>query len=147
VLYRWGNQSHDQRRASLVCKQAVSAEILVPIAFGVIGLELLCTLLVTWTFSRHRAILRRHLGHRVLEDLDAAENETIRRAVATEYERTLYRKVDLLVIAFHLPALASWVAATRQRTTPRVYYHLVTVAFWLVLSFGVAKGIALLRGA
>lgn len=110
-------------------------------------IEVFSVFIVRWTASRQGRILQRHLGGRTMEILDESEREQVLSSVAAEYDRTVHRKIELLVIAFHIPALATSGLVTRQSTTPPLYYHGVTIAFWLALSVGLIKVFAKVRGA
>jgi hypothetical protein len=125
----------------------VTSKILVYLLSALFAIEIISILVVRWTASRQRRLLQRQLAGRTMESLDEPQREKVLSTVAGEYDQTIYRKSELLVIAFHIPALASWGIATRQSTTPPLYYHAATMAFWLALVFGFIKVIAKLRGA
>ena len=114
---------------------------------GLVAIEIICMLVLRWTASRQGRILQRHLAGRAMESLNESEREEVLSSVRAEFDPTVHRKMELLVITYHLPALASWGIVTRQSTTPPLYYFAVTMAFWLAVSVGVSKVIAMLRGA
>ena len=109
-----------------------------------VGIEIISIVIFKRTRSRHRQILNRYLGDQLLDSLSESERERVLRAAAAEYNRTIHRKIDLLIIAFHLPALASWDGITRQSRTPPLYYFLVTMGFWFALLFGAIKCVGIL---
>ena len=111
-----------------------------------VAIEIISILISMWTRSRHRQILHRHLGNQLLDSLGEPQRQQVLRAAATEYNRTLHRKIDLLILTFHLPALASWGGITRQSRTPPLYYFLVTMGFWFALLFVAIKCVGMLSG-
>ena len=125
----------------------VNSKTILYLLASLLAIEIVSTFVVMWTASRHGLIFRRHLAGRAMESLDESEREDVLSKVAAEYDLTLYRKIELIVIAFHIPALASWGIATGQSVTPPLYYYAATMAFWLAVSLGVITVISKLGGA
>jgi hypothetical protein len=117
----------------------LTTKLLVWLLSSLVGFEILSTLVLMWTVSRRRQILQRLLAGCPLESLDEVDCEQVLRSVAAEYDGSVYRKIDLVVIAFHLPALASWGIATGRAKTPPIYYYTCTVLFWFGVLVGLIK--------
>jgi hypothetical protein len=122
------------------------SEILLPLTIALIVAEILSTLLVMWTGLQRRRIQQRHLAGRSMESLDDSQRQEMARNAGAEYDRTIQRKVDLLVIAYHLPALASWGAITRRSSISPLYYYGVNMLFWFVVFFVAIKVISKIGG-
>src|ERR1041385_701901 len=84
--------------------------------------ELCMIAIVRRSTSQMKRTLDRILAGQSLDQLEPEQREAMFSKAAQEFSQTIYRKLELLVIGYHLPALASWVAITRKRTTSPTYY-------------------------
>lgn len=124
----------------------MNSKAIIYLILGLIAIEVVTTLIAKWTSSHGRDDLQRRLGGRPLESLSEAEQESILEAVHADYNQTPYRKIDIAIFAYHMPALASWGIFTGRSAVSLFYYYPVTITFWFVIGLGILKGIAKLRG-
>jgi hypothetical protein len=103
------------------------AAVLWAIELGMIAILKCSTSQLKKTFDRE-------LNGRILDKLSAVEQEAAFSCASEKHFKTVYRKLELFVIAYHLPALASWVSLTRKTTTPGVIYFGITFLFWFAVS-------------
>src|SRR5687767_6448515 len=91
-------------------------------AIGIlILLELITLLVFRISRARYVAITHRLLAGRDPELLEKSTQEEIENQAHIEHHNTIYRKLDLICIAFQLPGLASWGILTGRNTTPPLY--------------------------
>ena len=124
----------------------MTSSLVLSLIIILVGIEIVCLLIMRWHGLHQRRIIQRHIGGQPIDSLDEPRRTQVLKAAHAEYSRTIHRKIDLLIIAFHLPALASWGSITRQSRTPPLYYFLVTMGFWFALLFGAMKCVRMLLG-
>ena len=86
---------------------------------SLILVETLSTVILKWTSSRYRRVLEQHLSGRSIESLSELERKQVESTAANHYNRTAYRKIELVVITLHLPALASWAGLLASLQRPQ----------------------------
>jgi hypothetical protein len=97
------------------------------------AVEILMVALTKWTSAKQRRILERKLQGKALDTLASEDREQVIAETFQEFSQTFYRKLELIVTTYHIPALASWVVLTGKRRATPWYYFGVSVAFWFFL--------------
>jgi hypothetical protein len=105
------------------------------VTIGVLlALEFLTVLVFKLSRSHYLTIADRLLAGRDPNSLELDEQEQFQQQLYFEHHKTIYRKLDLVCIAFQLPGLASWGILTRKPDTPPWYCFPVSFGFWLIFA-------------
>jgi hypothetical protein len=104
-------------------------------------IEIALVLVLLVTTAQRRKILEANLRGQPLETLNPTQREAVLSQSDSEFSKnkTLYRVVEMLVVMYHMPALASWTIFTRKPATPPPYYYGVTIVFWFLVVITVTK--------
>ena len=105
------------------------------------SIEIALTLVILVTTAQRRKILDTNLQGQSLETLDPVQREAVLAKSDSEFSKNkpLFRVVEMVVVMYHMPALASWTIVTKKPATPPPYYYGVTIVFWFLVALAIRK--------